>query len=289
MLDGNVIAAYLKRLGMPGQEPASLDYLFELHKAHVERLSWQTIDIVAGKPASIDVKQSVELLISGRSGYCFHLNGAFSELLRSLGYRVYWHRAGVQRLDIEPNINGFHLGLTVELPEENRGQRWIVDVGLGDIPFEPIPLRQGVYAQGPLQYKVTPSTVDPNGWRLEHDPEATFVGVDFAAGDLRSLDEFLPKHEVYSRSPDSPWIRLLLVRQRHASGSNELRGCIWRMRDANGIKKEELDTQSRWLEVLGDVFHEHLVDYAKVERGELWKQVRQTHEEWLRTQNNAAR
>jgi N-hydroxyarylamine O-acetyltransferase len=102
------------------------------------------------------------------------------------------------------------------------------------------------------------------------------------------LDEFLPKHEIYSRSPDSPWIRLLLVRQRHAAGSNELRGCIWRKRDSSGTAFEELATQSQWLEVLGDVFHEQLVDYAKLERDALWKQVRQAHEEWLRTQHNAA-
>ncbi|MGW8956539.1 arylamine N-acetyltransferase [Paenibacillus sp. NPDC055715] len=38
--------------------------------------------------------ESVQLILQGRSGYCFHLNGAFSVLLHSLGYRVCLHRAG---------------------------------------------------------------------------------------------------------------------------------------------------------------------------------------------------
>ncbi|MCC3375182.1 arylamine N-acetyltransferase [Cohnella sp. REN36] len=67
---------YLTRLGL--EEPASptLNYLKELHRAHVTRIPWETVDIFAGKPMPIGVAQSVRLLTEGRSGYCFHLNGA---------------------------------------------------------------------------------------------------------------------------------------------------------------------------------------------------------------------
>ncbi|WP_134687448.1 arylamine N-acetyltransferase family protein [Brevibacillus migulae] len=281
MMTSDEIKSYLKRLGITEIQPPTLPYLFELHKAHVQSIPWETIDIVAGNPASIDIQDSVNLMITGRSGYCFHLNGAFSELLRSLGYRVSWHRAGVQPLGQEPRINSFHLGLTVSLEnDQQEEQRWIVDVGLGDMPYEPLPLQMGVYEQGPFQYKVASSSVDLTGWRLEHDPRASFIGVDYAHEPLQSLEEFTPKHEFYSRSLDSPWIHLFLVRQRHATGSNELRGCIWNRREGDHIEKMELRTKSQWLDVLGDVFHEHLVNYSKQEQDELWKRVWKLHEEW---------
>jgi len=283
MMTRDEMKAYIKRLGISDIQPPTLSYLFELHKAHVQYIPWQTIDIVAGRPASIEIQASVNLMITGRSGYCFHLNGAFSELLRSLGYDVSWHRAGVQPLGQEPRINSFHLGVTVSLKnEEQEEQRWIVDVGLGDMPYEPLPLQIGVYEQGPLQYKVVPSSIDPNGWRLEHDPHASFIGVDFAQEAVHSLEEFFPKHEFYSRSPESPWYNLFLVRQRHATGGNELRGCMWIRREGNRIDKMELQSKSQWLDVLGDVFHEHLVHYSKLERDDLWKRVRKLHEEWKR-------
>jgi arylamine N-acetyltransferase len=164
--------------------------------------------------------------------------------------------------------------------EEQQEQRYIVDVGLGDIPFEPIPLRMGIYQQGPLRYLLEKSGVVQGGWRLVHDPYASFAGVDFAPDDLEDLEEFKPKHEFYSRSPESPWFQLFLVRQRHATGSNELRGCIWSKRGIDGIEKIELRTKSQWLEVLGDVFQEHLVSYSKLERDDLWKRVWNYHEEW---------
>ena len=275
------IKAYLRRIGIDDIRPPTLSYLTQLHRAHVSAISWQTIDIVAGRPASIDLRECVRLILGNRSGYCFHLNGAFSVLLRSLGYRVFWHRAGVQPLGQEPRINSFHLGLTVSLMnEQQQEQRYIVDVGLGDMPYDPIPLQNGTYEQGPLRYQVEESGVVQGGWRLVHDPHAPFVGVDFAPDVLENLEEFQPKHEFYSRSPESPWIQLFLVRQRHAEGSNELRGCIWSRRDRRGIEKIELRTQSQWLEVLGDVFQEHLVHYSRLERDDLWKRVWNFHEEW---------
>ncbi|MFE5323782.1 arylamine N-acetyltransferase [Paenibacillus sp. NPDC056579] len=275
------IKAYLHRIGIAEIEPPTKDYLFALHQAHVKTLSWQTVDIFARNPAPMGFEPSVQLILHNRSGYCFHLNGAFSALLHSLGYRVNLHRAGVQPTGTEPRINSFHLGLSVNLMND-RGEeeRWIVDVGLGDMPYEPMPLRHGLYEQGPLHYKVTGSSVVKDGWRLEHDPRASFTGVDFDAAVLGGLEEFLPKHDFYSRSPESPWMNIFLLRQRDADARNELRGCIWNRIGNDGVTKVELENKSQWFDVLGDVFGEHLVNYSSLERDDLWKRVEAAHIEW---------
>ncbi|BBH23435.1 arylamine N-acetyltransferase [Paenibacillus baekrokdamisoli] len=281
MMTREEIQAYLRRIGIAEIQAPTKPYLFELHKAHVNNLSWQTVDIFAGKPAGIDFRESVQLILNHRSGYCFHLNGAFYVLLRSLGYKVSLHRAGVQPLGAEPRINSFHLGLTVNLVNEQQEEEiWIIDVGLGDMPYEPLPLHPGIYEQAPLSYKVMESNVVRNGWRLEHDPLASFVGVDFDPAVVTDLEEFKPKHEYYSRSTDSPWFNVFLIRQRHATGSNELRGCMWNKIGISGLEKTEITKKSQWLEVLGDVFGEQLVNYSNQERDELWKRVQIAHEEW---------
>ncbi|WP_336077418.1 arylamine N-acetyltransferase family protein [Paenibacillus sp. 203] len=278
------IKAYLNRIGIPEIQPPTLSYLVELHKAHVKHLSWQTLDIFARKPAAIGFRESIQLILHGRSGYCFHLNGAFSALLYSLGYKVSLHRAGVQPLGAEPRINSFHLGLTVNLlNEHHEDEVWIVDVGLGDMPYEPLPLRMGTYEQTPLHYKVMESGVVTKGWRLEHDSLASFVGVDFAPAVVQDLEEFMPKHHFYSRSAESPWFNLFLIRQRQALEANELRGCIWKRRGLHSLEKIELDKKSQWLEVLADVFGEPLVNYSRQERDELWKRVLAAHIEWKKS------
>lgn len=283
MLTSTEVRSYLKRLGLSDIEKPSLPYLIRLHRAHVERLSWQSVDIFAGRPASIDPRQSLELILNGRSGYCFHLNGAFSLLLRTLGYDVSWHKAGVQPMGEAPRVNGFHLALTVMVLDEQASEtRWIIDAGLGDMPYEPLPLIHDTYQQGPYTYKVLQSEVAAGGWRLEHDPNATFLGVDVAPEVISDISAFVPQHQHYSTSPDSPWVNTFLLRHQHDGGSNELRGCVWAKRDEHGIIKTELQTQSEWLDVLGEVFGEKLVAYDQTARDSLWKKNVKLHEEWKR-------
>jgi N-hydroxyarylamine O-acetyltransferase len=74
--------AYLERLGLEA-EPPSVDALQRLHRRQVERVPYETMWIHAGERWTIDLDSAVErIALHRRGGYCFHLNGAFSELLR---------------------------------------------------------------------------------------------------------------------------------------------------------------------------------------------------------------
>ncbi|UVI29255.1 arylamine N-acetyltransferase family protein [Paenibacillus spongiae] len=284
MLTAEEIKAYLHRIGICDIESPTRSFLFALHRAHVTNVPWETVDIYAGRSVSIDVNASIAHILRGRSGYCFHLNGAFSILLRALGYQVFLHRAGVQPRGEDPRINSFHVGMTVNLLNEaGEKEIWIADVGLGDMPYEPLPLKAGEYLQGPFLYKVAASSVAPNGWRLEHDPTASFVGVDVAPEVVHDMGTFRTNHEYYSISADSPWMNVFLVRQRNAVGSFELRGCMLSERNSSGIVKSELQFKTQWLDALGDIFGERLVDYDSIERDALWKRVYRSHEEWKKT------
>ncbi|MNJ49869.1 N-hydroxyarylamine O-acetyltransferase [compost metagenome] len=284
MLTINQTNDYLNRLGIERQLPTK-DFLFDLHRAHVEKIAWQTIDIFAGKPVSIDFKDSTNHIINNGGGYCFHLNGAFSLLLRSLGYNVSLHRAGVQSHGHVPRIDSYHLGLSVSITNENlRAQTWLVDVGLGDMPYEPIPLVLGEYKQDFHTYKITKSSVAASGWRLEHDPQGAFIGVDIDPEDVKDIEEFIPKHEQLSSAPDSTWVDLLLVRNRHKTGSNELKGCVFSQRSEIGITKSEVTNRTSWFEILKEVFGEPLNHFSELEKDELWSKALKAHEEWKRNQ-----
>ena len=81
-LTDNVAQAYLDLLGIdvrPGAVDA--DALRALQSAHVARVPYETVDIVRGRPPGIAPLASVERILAGRGGYCYHLNGALSTLL----------------------------------------------------------------------------------------------------------------------------------------------------------------------------------------------------------------
>src|SRR5262249_35741452 len=112
--DGSVIDAYLARLGVEREEPAAAA-LQRLHHAQLERGPYETVGIHIGEQRDCSATKSFERIASTSwGGYCFHLNGAFSELLIALGYQVTRHVGGVHGPD-GPSHEAMtnHLVLTV--------------------------------------------------------------------------------------------------------------------------------------------------------------------------------
>jgi N-hydroxyarylamine O-acetyltransferase len=279
-------AAYLARLRVERPRRPSVEALRALHEAHVERIAYEALEIQLGRPTTVDPHESAaRILDRHRGGYCFHLNGAFSLLLAALGFDVAWHRGGVQ-VSSDPGPVGAgignHLALTVHgLPsDESPAGDWLVDVGLGDALHGPLPLQEGTYAQGPFRYRLSRSEMEPGGWRWDHDPQGSFVGMDFRAERATQAD-FRARHEYLSRSPRSAFVRTCTVQRRDAGGVDELTGCVLRRIGDGAGPRRTLETSAEWYGVLRDVFDLPLDDLAAAEREALWARVRARHEEWL--------
>lgn len=283
------IHRYLARLEFTGDEAAALvaapsaAALIELHRAHVRHVPYETLDFQLGRPASIDPRAAAARVIEGRGGYCFMLNGAFWALLMALGYDVRRHRGGVQgRAEPAPvGANANHLALTVHgLPDDGAlSGSWLVDVGLGDALYEPVPLRPGRYRQGPFTYELRPSDVEPDGWRLDHDPAGSFAGMDLTMAPA-STGDFLAMHRRLSTSPDSSFVRLASVQRRHRDGVDLLRGCA--LSNVAGARREEriLGSRIEWFQALADVFGLALTDLTDDDRARLWSSVEAAHARW---------
>jgi N-hydroxyarylamine O-acetyltransferase len=283
------VPGYLARLRLTGGQAAALaagpsaEALSVLHRAHVRHVPYETLDFQLGRPTAIDPHAAAVRVISGRGGYCFILNGAFWALLTALGYDVRRHRGGVQgRAEPSPvGANGNHLALTVHgLPDERaRSGAWLVDVGLGDALYEPLPLRPGQYAQGPFTYELRPSNVESGGWRLDHDPAGSFTGMDFTMAPACTKD-FVDMHQHLSTSPDSGFVRLASVQRRRRDGVDLLRGRV--LVSVTGVRRHErvLESRSEWFQVLADVFSLPLAEFTDDDRTRLWTAVAEAHTRW---------
>lgn len=269
------VRRYLDRLRIDHTGRPSVEGLRALHAAHVERVPYETLDFQLGRRTSMAPEYSVERVLTGRGGYCFHLNGAFAQLLTALGYEVTWHRGGIQvdRGTPAPGANGNHLTLTVSVG----GETWLADVGMGDALHEPLPLRGGVYEQGPFRYRLGRSAAEPGGWRLDHHAHGKFAGMDFSTASAAAPD-FQAMHRVMSMSPASVFVRIASVYRRDADGVDGLCGCVLSRVDRSGSRTvRELTSADEWWDTVAGVFGLTLDDLNAEDRARLWDWLVRSH------------
>ncbi len=276
-------AGYLRRLGLAGLagQPPSVEGLHALHRAHAERVPYECLEIWLGRPTTLDPVDSTRRILRGRGGYCFHLNGAFARLLESLGYRVTRHVGGVQGpADPPAGAVANHLVLTVT----DLDGTWLVDLGMGDGLHEPLPLTPGHYQQGPFRYAVRPSTAEPGGWRFDHDPRGSFLGMDFRA-EPTGMSAFADQHRWLSTAPQSSFVRVATVARRDATGVDVLRGLVLTRVGPPAGTRTVLDRPGDYFGALADVFGLTLHD---ADRDTLWPRLWAAHERWRDVADAAA-
>ena len=273
--------AYLARLGVDA-EPPSINALFSIHRAHVERVAYETVWIHLGEPWNIDPAESTRRIATqGRGGYCFHLNGALSRLLGALGYNVVRHVGGVHGPDGATDAEMTnHLVLTVhDLPNDaNPDGGWYVDVGLGYALHEPIPLIAGSYEQGPFRLTIGTTPDGVGDWHLTHDRAGSFTGMAWRSAPT-AIDAFADRHTWLSTAPDSGFVKVLAVQRRDATGADVLRG-LSLSRIGDRSTASTLTTQAELVAVLGDVFGLDIGPFGTEARAALWRKVLAAHEAW---------
>ncbi|NMO49656.1 arylamine N-acetyltransferase [Actinoplanes sp. TBRC 11911] len=273
------IDGYLRRLGLTRPAEPSLPALRALHRAHAERIPYECLEIWLGRPTTIDPAESAARILRGRGGYCYHLNGAFSALLRALGYQVSRHVGGVQgNPERRAGADASHLVLTVSglpSPEAPHGE-WLVDLGMGDGLYEPLPLTPGTYDQGPFRYALRPSGTEPGGWRFDHDPRGSFLGMDFR-GEATEMTAFEERHHHLSTSPESGFVRTLALSRRDAGGADIMRGLVL-TRVGDTESRTVIEEERDYFAALADVFG---ITLTAAERDHLWPRLRAAHERWV--------
>ena len=80
---------YLDRIGLSEAPPVDVDGLEILQRAHLTEVPFENLDVHAGRGVGTGLGWSLPKIVDRRrGGWCFELNGAFSGLLRDLGFEV---------------------------------------------------------------------------------------------------------------------------------------------------------------------------------------------------------
>ena len=184
------IDRYLARIGLASRPGPDIGGLRTLQVAHLHHVPFENLDILAGRPISIEI-HALEAKVVGarRGGFCYELNGLFAALLDALGFRVTRLAAEVWSRDQGTWGPPFdHLVLRVDLEGP-----WLVDVGFGDGFPEPMELRDGAELLD-IGGRVFRLTREGDAWLLTELPAGADARVPLYrfSGTPHDLADFTP-------------------------------------------------------------------------------------------------
>jgi arylamine N-acetyltransferase len=272
------VDGYLARLGISSRPAPTWETLVDLHHRHLDTVPYENLAIMLGSPTSADPGEALERIAAGgNAGYCFHHNGAFELVLRSLGFAV--QRRPASMLE-EVASSGLldHLVLVVDgLPRpENPAGRWWPDLGYGDGFRDPLPLVEGVHRQGRFAYRIV--RLSDRGWTFHHDPVGSFHGSVVGPPGVAQA-EVDAHHRRLSTPPDGAFTRLLVVQRRGATGADTLRG-VRHTRTGEGAFVRDLRAYPDWRATVVSL-GVSLAGVAEEALAALHHRMLTVHEDWV--------
>ncbi|MFD9354558.1 arylamine N-acetyltransferase [Streptomyces sp. NPDC060031] len=139
--------------GSSGELRPDLRTLYEVHRAHTGAITFESLDVLFGRPVELDVKSIEDKLVHARrGGYCYEQNSLLAAALERIGFEVSG-RGARNRTRGDALLAVTHAVLVVTVD----GEPWLCDAGFGyQGPREPIPLaRPGVEVrQGEWTFRV---------------------------------------------------------------------------------------------------------------------------------------
>ena len=131
------IRTYLKRIQYSRPVNPDAQTLHGLQRAHLEHVPFENLDIGLKRPIRLEKKALWDkIILHGRGGFCYELNGLFAWLLQEIGFNVTYLNARVYNREGNLGIDFDHLALLVQIP--NQTERWLADVGFGDTFTAPL-------------------------------------------------------------------------------------------------------------------------------------------------------
>jgi N-hydroxyarylamine O-acetyltransferase len=261
------LETYLQRIQYTGAQQPTLAVLNALQEAHLNNIPYENLDIHLGRTVPLGLTQAYQkIVLEQRGGWCFEMNTLFAWALQEMGFEVQILSSGVLR----PNgqtPDGDHMILLVKLEQ----QHYLADVGFGDGSVPVLPLQEGTYPTGFLEYRM--SYTAPH-WTMHNPKESNTAGFIFSL-EPRTLDYFAMRCTDLQTNPESGFVRTTVCQRATREALYTLRGAVLSTLNATGKTERVVENLSDYQAVLHQVFNLELPQTPM-----LWEKIWERHLAW---------
>jgi N-hydroxyarylamine O-acetyltransferase len=259
------LQTYLERIGYTGSLEPTIAVLNALQEAHLRAIPYENLDIHLGRWLPLSEARAYEkLVVEKRGGWCYEMNTLFAWALRQLGFNVQYLSSGVLR-PAGTTPDGDHLILLVNGTH-------LADVGFGDGAIHALPLENGRYEAGFLEYGMEYSGAS---WTMHNYPQSNTAGFVFTTTP-RDLGYFAERCHDLQTSPESGFVRTTVCQRMTPNALYTLRGAVLTTLSATGEEKHIVTDFKNHQAVLHKYFRLELPESEA-----LWDIIWARHLAWL--------
>ena len=169
---------YLSRIGFDGEVSCDVATLTQLMQRQLRSIPFENTEVQAGRIPSMVPEDIVnKVLLRGRGGYCYEINGVFAMALTAIGFE--WHFAGARPMTYAVRRPKTHMVLIVRV----EGRDYLCDTGFG-----------GYALRAPMMIEEGEITQDGDRFRLELI-DGEYVVSSFVQGEWQRQYGFAMQHQ----------------------------------------------------------------------------------------------
>lgn len=255
--------AYLDRLGYQGPTEPTVDTLRALTKAHSLTIPFENFDVLAGREIKLDVGSLFDKMVRRRrGGYCFEHNALFAAVLESVGFQV--DGLGARLLNSRDDTilrSATHAALLVTVDD----RRFVVDVGVGAGPEEPIELIDGNEVEVGPGWRYRTNFIDRDMWVLRTWTDGAWTSIHkFTLSPFYRAD-YVDANYIAQHHPRSPFHKTVTIGISKGDHHVDLLGNTLKRLYPDGSKTEETLEPNEVPEVVVKEFKIALTEEEKAE------------------------
>lgn len=242
------ISRFFQRIGMDPQSviEKSVDFLGLVQTNCVTHIAYENLDILANKPLDLAPEALYEkIVLRGRGGYCFELNGLLTCMLRKMGFAVSERFARFLRGETEIPMRR-HRVTIVHMEDGD----YLCDIGVGQIaPRLPLKIEEGTaQTQNGETYRFTKDPL--HGWilwDLHHGSWREYIC--FTDDVVFDVDFWQPSF-FCEKHPDSPFNKTYMLAIKTPSGRRTIDGRTYKVFEGENLVWMEEDLSDARLQRL---------------------------------------
>jgi len=251
---------YLRRIQVNGTENPNYFFLSKLQKQHLFTIPFENLDIHQGKKIVLEENRIYEkIVVCGRGGFCYELNGLFCWLLRSLGFTVSMVSARVympKKDSFTPEFD--HMVLLVDLEKI-----YLADVGFGDAFRKPIAMPDGESEDISGSYRLRTFASGQDTYILQKKDRNDWQTVYSFTKHPRVLSDFEEMSAFNQTSPQSHFTQQTICSIATQNGRVSLSDDFLTITDGSSKRKINVISQEDFKQKLWDYFGIQL-NYCKL-------------------------